>query len=125
MKLGPPGFRRFLLNLVPNKSLKRARDIVDVMHRTSVEIFQAKKLALQQGDEAALQQVGRGVDLMSLLCMCWLPPKKFVVLTWEDSEGEYGSDGTGSPPRFRTNSTNDVRPATDIFQNLSLRYLEY
>ena len=69
VRLGPPGFRRFIMKLVPNKTVRRTQDIVDIMDRTSVELFQRKKLALQQGDEAVLAQVGRGKDIMSILCM--------------------------------------------------------
>lgn len=64
---GSPGFRRFLLERLPSKNIQKAREIVDIMHRTSVNIFHAKKAALQQGDEAVLQQVGQGKDIMSIL----------------------------------------------------------
>ena len=70
VKLGPPGFRRFLMQLIPNKSVRMTREIVDVMYRTSVQIFEHKRLALQQGDESVLQRVGRGKDIMSILCRC-------------------------------------------------------
>jgi hypothetical protein len=68
VKLGTPGFRRLLLKLVPHKSVRRTRDIVDIMDKTSVEIFEQKRRALEQGDQAVLQQVGRGKDIMSILC---------------------------------------------------------
>jgi hypothetical protein len=70
VKLGPPRFRRFLMKLVPHKSVRKTQEIVDVMNRTSVEVFERKKIALQQGDAAVLQQVGRGKDIMSILCRC-------------------------------------------------------
>ena len=40
------------------------RDIVDVLHDTSVEIFETKKKALEEGDEA---QIGQGKDILSIL----------------------------------------------------------
>jgi hypothetical protein len=40
------------------------------MDKTSVEIYEHKKLALQRGEEAVLQQIGRGKDIMSILRMC-------------------------------------------------------
>jgi hypothetical protein len=43
--------------------------MIDIMDKTSTEIFQSKKVALQQGNEALLKQVGRGKDIMSILCM--------------------------------------------------------
>ena len=39
VKLGPPRFRRFLVDLLPFKNARRLRDIVDIMHNTSVEIL--------------------------------------------------------------------------------------
>ena len=71
-KLGPPGFRRAFITLLPFKSIQKLRKIVDTMDRTSAEIFQSKKAALQQGDESVLKQVGRGKDIMSILCMVLL-----------------------------------------------------
>jgi tRNA A37 methylthiotransferase MiaB len=68
VKLGTPRFRRFLMGLVPHKAVRRTQEIVDVMDRTSIQIFEHKRLALQQGDEAVLKQVGRGKDIMSILC---------------------------------------------------------
>jgi hypothetical protein len=41
--------------------------MIDIMHDTSVEIFEAKKKALQEGDEAVLKQAGGGKDIMSIL----------------------------------------------------------
>ena len=67
--LGPPGLRRFLLKLLPISEIQKIRYMVDVMHQTSVEIFQTKTAALQRGDETILEQVGRGKDIMSILCM--------------------------------------------------------
>ena len=67
--IGSPGLRRFLLKLVPSSRVRKLREIVDIMEKTSMGIFRSKKVALQQGDEALLNQVGRGKDLMSILCM--------------------------------------------------------
>ena len=70
MKLGPGWFRRFLVDhfLVPFKNVMRLRDIADTMHNTSTEILESKKRALKEGDEALERQVGRGKDIMSILC---------------------------------------------------------
>ena len=38
------------------------------MDRTSTEVFEQKKKALQAGDEAVTKQVGEGKDIMSILC---------------------------------------------------------
>lgn len=56
-----------MLNVFPWKDLHRVRDMVDLMYDTSVEIYQGKKRALQQGDHAVAQQLAEGKDIMSLL----------------------------------------------------------
>lgn len=66
-KVGTPKFRRWIVDTVPYKNLHAARDIVDVIYNTSVEIFEAKKAALDGGDAALAKQVGHGKDIMSIL----------------------------------------------------------
>jgi hypothetical protein len=70
VKLGPPGFRRFLLDITPSELLQKVKGIVDVMAQTSTDIFREKLSALQQGDEAVMRQVGEGKDVMSILRAC-------------------------------------------------------
>jgi len=66
VKICPPRFRRFIVDhCLPFKSAKRLRDIVDIMHETSVEILEAKERALQEGDEAVMKQIGRGQDIIA------------------------------------------------------------
>jgi hypothetical protein len=72
VKLGPAWFRRFIVDLLPFKNVKRLRDIVDVMHSTATDILESKKRALKEGDEALSRQVGRGKDIMSILRTCHL-----------------------------------------------------
>ena len=67
VKLGTPKFRRFILNLIPWKTLHHLRDISDVIHNTAVEIISSKKRALNDGDEAAESQIGQGKDILSIL----------------------------------------------------------
>ncbi|KAI0670045.1 cytochrome P450 [Trametes maxima] len=55
--LGPAWFRRKLLDLVPHKDIQRLKNISDIMHKRSVEIFEEKKRALENGDEAMLHRV--------------------------------------------------------------------
>jgi hypothetical protein len=69
VKMGPPGFRRFLVRLLPFENVQRLRGIVDVMYNTSIEILEAKKRALQEGDEAVARQIGQGRDIISILSM--------------------------------------------------------
>lgn len=67
VKIGTPRLRRLMVNVLPWKSLRKLRDIIDIMHNTSTEIFDAKKKALEEGNEAVSKQVGRGKDILSIL----------------------------------------------------------
>ncbi|KZP11711.1 cytochrome P450 [Athelia psychrophila] len=67
VKLGPAGLRKFLVRLIPSADIQKVCDIVDLMYETSVRIIEFEKAVLEKGDEALLQQVGRGRDIMSIL----------------------------------------------------------
>jgi hypothetical protein len=77
-KLGSPKFRRAIVDLLPWKKLHELRDMVDVMHNTSVEIFEATKRSLEGGADPS-RRIGGGKDVMSLLCSCKrLSPFKLI-----------------------------------------------
>ncbi|KAF6751297.1 cytochrome P450 [Ephemerocybe angulata] len=65
--LGSPRFRRAVIDALPWKGLHDVRDIVDVMDKTAVEIFQSSKRALNDSDSDMSQRVGGGKDVMSIL----------------------------------------------------------
>jgi cytochrome P450 len=67
VKIGSPRFQRWVIGLLPWKTLHQLRDIVDILHNTSVEIFESKKRALAEGDEAVAAQIGQGKDILSIL----------------------------------------------------------
>lgn len=67
VKIGTPRLRRLIVDVLPWKSIRKLRDIIDIMHNTSTEIFDAKKKALEEGNEAVSKQVGRGKDILSIL----------------------------------------------------------
>ena len=67
VRLGTPKFRRFILDLIPWKTLHQLRDISDVIHNTAVEIINSKKRALEDGDEAVAKQIGQGKDILNIL----------------------------------------------------------
>jgi len=71
MRFGTPKFRRFIVDLIPWKTLHQAREVVDIMHQTSVEIINSKKRALQEGDETVAKQIGQGKDIISILRMAF------------------------------------------------------
>lgn len=65
--IGTPAFRRRVMQWLPMPRLHRLQAVVDTMHRRATEIYREKKARLDKGDEALLQQVGEGKDLMSIL----------------------------------------------------------
>ncbi|KAL1702345.1 cytochrome P450 [Schizophyllum commune] len=65
--IGPAWLRRAIVNLIPSPTLHELRDKVDLIWRTSNEIFHQKTAALRAGDDAVKQQVGQGKDIISLL----------------------------------------------------------
>ncbi|EGO03012.1 hypothetical protein SERLA73DRAFT_176502 [Serpula lacrymans var. lacrymans S7.3] len=67
VKLSSASFRKRLTDIIPWKPLRELRDIVDIMAQTSTTVFEAKKVALQEGDEAVMRQVGQGRDIISIL----------------------------------------------------------
>jgi hypothetical protein len=70
VKLGPPGFRRFLIDIQPFEKVRRLRNIVHIVHNTSVEILESKRSALKNGGDALMNQIGGGKDIITILCEC-------------------------------------------------------
>ncbi|KAI0327588.1 cytochrome P450 [Cubamyces sp. BRFM 1775] len=67
VQIGTPAFRRKMISWIPMERLHKLQSVVDTMHRRATEIYLEKKARLEKGDEALLQQVGEGKDLMSIL----------------------------------------------------------
>ncbi|KAI5118021.1 hypothetical protein M0805_003458 [Coniferiporia weirii] len=67
MNIGTPSFRKKALAYIPSDLIRTLCDAVDVMDNQSKDIFNKKKRALEQGDEAVQRQVGKGKDIMSIL----------------------------------------------------------
>ncbi|KAL4249739.1 Cytochrome P450 superfamily protein [Abortiporus biennis] len=66
-KLGPASFRRRLVEIIPHPLIQKIKDIVDTMQLHSTKIFDGKKQALKAGDEAVVEQISQGKDVMSVL----------------------------------------------------------
>lgn len=66
-KIGTPKFWRKIVEWMPVRRIQQARSIIDLMQETSVEIYSKKLEALKQGDEAVMEQIGSGNDIMSIL----------------------------------------------------------
>ncbi|KAJ6551734.1 cytochrome P450 [Mycena capillaripes] len=67
IKIGTPAFRRWVLDILPFKSLHRVRDMVDLMNDTAKEILRGKKAALESGDLDSEENMNSGTDIMSIL----------------------------------------------------------
>jgi hypothetical protein len=67
VKLGSASLRRWLIKFSPWQDIKKTRDIIDTMYTASDSILQVKKEALARGDDAVVDQIGGGKDMMSLL----------------------------------------------------------
>ena len=55
------------MDLVPFQSVKKLRDIVDIMDEAARRIVAERKEALCSGEDAVLQQIGEGKDILSRL----------------------------------------------------------
>ncbi|KAG5634330.1 hypothetical protein H0H81_002378 [Sphagnurus paluster] len=66
-KIGTSKFRRACLELIPYKDAHKLKDIIDIMDKTSHEIYEGKKEAFKKGDEAIQAQVAHGNDIISIL----------------------------------------------------------
>ncbi|KAJ3480631.1 hypothetical protein NLI96_g8210 [Meripilus lineatus] len=67
-KLGSPPFRRWVLdNLLPIAKIQRLKVLSDTIKARAKEVIAQKRLALQSGEEAVLQQIGEGKDVISIL----------------------------------------------------------
>ncbi|KJA16173.1 hypothetical protein HYPSUDRAFT_47597 [Hypholoma sublateritium FD-334 SS-4] len=87
-KVGTPKFRRWIVDTIPHSNLHELRDIVDVIYNTSIDIFEGKKKALDDGDEDLANQVGRGKDIMSILMRANMTASKEDSLTREELLGQ-------------------------------------
>jgi hypothetical protein len=67
-KIGSLKFQSSVVRLLPWKDLREIVELVDIMHKTSVDIIKTRKTALAKGKEAMDRQVGRGKDIISILC---------------------------------------------------------
>ncbi len=68
VNIGSASFRRRVVEIFPSKSIQAARELSDLMDKTSREILDSKRRALAEGNEAVHRQVGAGKDIMSVLC---------------------------------------------------------
>ncbi|KAJ3488906.1 hypothetical protein NLI96_g2507 [Meripilus lineatus] len=68
VKIGSPAFRRWVVdNLLPYPKIQHLKNLVDLMYNNAKDLLSKKRLALKEGDEVVMQQIGEGKDVMSIL----------------------------------------------------------
>ncbi|KAI0648488.1 cytochrome P450 [Trametes meyenii] len=67
VRYGPAWLGRKIVEVLPYEPAQRMIKVSDALHERSLKIINAKKKALEQGDEALKHQVGEGKDIMSVL----------------------------------------------------------
>jgi hypothetical protein len=75
-RIGSAAFRRFIVNLIPSKNLRKARDLVNSMETTATKLVLGKKEAVRRGQ---LEMDPDSKDVMSLLCA--LPIRAYLLGT--------------------------------------------
>ncbi|KAH9940534.1 cytochrome P450 [Epithele typhae] len=65
--LGPSEFRRKLLDYVPDRKVQRMKVLTYAVYEKSKAIFEAKKAAIDGGDQELMHNIGEGKDVMSIL----------------------------------------------------------
>ena len=84
------------MNAVPWKAIHEVRDMVMYRHEFSVKVYEEKKRALEEGDEAVTRQLGQGKDILSILSKdlslelvsSYSPTPKFLVKDNIDADAE-------------------------------------
>lgn len=64
---GSPGALRWLAQHAPLRALRDMVKISDTLHFQAKEVWERKKALFAQGDDVAVDQIGGGKDLMSIL----------------------------------------------------------
>ncbi|KAM5541728.1 hypothetical protein V8D89_004457 [Ganoderma adspersum] len=88
VKIGSARFRRFVVDLLPFQSVQNLRDVVNVMDMAARCIVAERKEALRCGEDAVLQQIGEGKDLLSRLLRANMESPDGDVLSDEEILGQ-------------------------------------
>ncbi|KAH9940844.1 cytochrome P450 [Epithele typhae] len=67
INIGTPRIRRWIVEYTPHWRVQKLKRIIDSMHTVACSIFEGKKAAFAQGDDAVVQQIGEGKDIVSKL----------------------------------------------------------
>ncbi|KAG6856810.1 hypothetical protein H0H87_000509 [Tephrocybe sp. NHM501043] len=63
-RLGPPAFRRKLVELVPNQAIQKVKDMSDVMHETALDILRRKRKDITQELSADSPEYSSAKDII-------------------------------------------------------------
>lgn len=67
VRIGTPAFRRWVVSVFPDKHVRRAQKVTDILWRNATKIFELKKAALERGDATILEGIDEGKDIISIL----------------------------------------------------------
>ncbi|KAJ3488875.1 hypothetical protein NLI96_g2508 [Meripilus lineatus] len=89
IKIGTPRFRRWVVdNLLLNSKIQHLKGIVDLTYNNAKDLLEKKRLALKEGDEAMMQQIGEGKDIMSILLRANMTASESEKLSEEELLGQ-------------------------------------
>ncbi|KAF8835284.1 cytochrome P450 [Paxillus ammoniavirescens] len=66
-QVGTASFRRKVMNILPWGTLHGIRDMVDIMHETSIEILKSKRKQCEVDGNLMVDQPTRGADIINIL----------------------------------------------------------
>lgn len=115
-RIGSPKFQNLVMRLLPWKSIQETLDLVDNLHNASVEIVKSRKKALEGDEETMEKQVGRGKDIMSMLCKT---PRSLLcpIHCFIDSTGKQESCYQGQTFGWGSHCASVVRYSSILLDN--------
>ncbi|KAJ1305501.1 hypothetical protein OPQ81_000508 [Rhizoctonia solani] len=65
-RIGTPGFRQWVLSIIPSKTIQQLRHAVSLQNGQAEEVLRARQASLSAGNDLS-SEAGRGRDIMTLL----------------------------------------------------------
>ena len=104
--LGPPKFRRWLVDMYPHPTAQKLKRLIDLTWTTAQDIVKDKKAALEKGDVSGLSG---GKDIVSMLCMFTLLSCTYDLRTFGGSESKHRCQDRRSSSGRSTHCSSQVR----------------
>ena len=54
--------------MIPIGAVRKMKEVIGILHEESVFIYESKKKALTEEEDSVVRQVGKGKDILSVLC---------------------------------------------------------